>query len=172
MKAASFVLTVNIGHILVLRRKTCALLRAKTSALLRRKTCAVLIARTCALFRATTKETTEGGGEGRRLCIGSEQSTCLSSQHSSGGCHQLVQGGVGAKRGFRSPTGRTTEGGQGEQQNLTRLMTPRGRRIWGGWLQFSFSFRNEVVCTHLLHPLSERVSPHTPCGLHLGQVSS
>ena len=33
----SFVLAVNTGHILVLRRKTCALLRAKTSALLRRK---------------------------------------------------------------------------------------------------------------------------------------
>ena len=32
----------SIRHILVLRRKTCALLRAKTSALLRRKTCAVL----------------------------------------------------------------------------------------------------------------------------------
>ena len=30
----SFVLPVNTGHILVLRRKTCALLRAKTSALL------------------------------------------------------------------------------------------------------------------------------------------
>ena len=44
-KAASFVLAVNTGHILVLRRKTCALLRAKTSALLRRKTCAVLAAR-------------------------------------------------------------------------------------------------------------------------------
>ena len=37
----SFVLAVNTGHILVLRRKTCALLRAMTSALLRRKTCAV-----------------------------------------------------------------------------------------------------------------------------------
>ena len=31
-KAASLVLAVNTGHILVLRRKTCALLRAKTSA--------------------------------------------------------------------------------------------------------------------------------------------
>ena len=41
-KAASFVLAVSTGHILVLRCKTCALLRAKTSALLRRKTCAVL----------------------------------------------------------------------------------------------------------------------------------
>ena len=51
----SFVLAVNTGHILLLRRKTCALLRAKTSALLRRKTCAVLRARTCALFRAKTK---------------------------------------------------------------------------------------------------------------------
>ena len=51
-KAASFVLALNTGHILLLRRKTCALLRAKTSALLRRKTCAVLRARTCALFRA------------------------------------------------------------------------------------------------------------------------
>ena len=30
-KAASFVLVVNTGHILVLRRKTCALLRAKAS---------------------------------------------------------------------------------------------------------------------------------------------
>ena len=38
----SFVLSVNTGHILVLRRKTCALLRAKTSALLRRKTYAML----------------------------------------------------------------------------------------------------------------------------------
>ena len=35
----SFVLVVNTGHILMLRRKTCALLRAKTSALLRCKTC-------------------------------------------------------------------------------------------------------------------------------------
>ena len=35
----------SIGHILVLRCKTCALLRAKTSALLRRKTRAVLRAR-------------------------------------------------------------------------------------------------------------------------------
>ena len=51
-KAASFVLALNTGHILLLRRKTCALLRAKTSALLRRKTCAVLRARTCASFRA------------------------------------------------------------------------------------------------------------------------
>ena len=33
-KAASSVLAVNTGHILVLRRKTCAILRAKTSALL------------------------------------------------------------------------------------------------------------------------------------------
>ena len=41
-KAASFVLAVSTGHILVLRCKTCALLRAKTSALVRRKTCAVL----------------------------------------------------------------------------------------------------------------------------------
>ena len=49
----SFVLALNTGHILLLRRKTCALLRAKTSALLRRKTCAVLRARTCALFRLT-----------------------------------------------------------------------------------------------------------------------
>ena len=62
IRAASFVLAVNTGHILVLRRKTCALLRAKTSVLLRRKTCAVLRARTCALFRANTKETTDGGG--------------------------------------------------------------------------------------------------------------
>ena len=61
IRAASFVLAVNTGHISVLRRKTCALLRAQTSALLRRKTCAVLRARTCALFRASTKETTEGG---------------------------------------------------------------------------------------------------------------
>ena len=61
-KAASSALAVNTGHILVLRRKTCALFRAKTSALLRRKTCAVLRARTCALFRANTKETTKGGG--------------------------------------------------------------------------------------------------------------
>ena len=53
-KAASFVLAVDTGHILVLRRKTCALLRARTSALLRRKTCAVLRARTCALFRTNT----------------------------------------------------------------------------------------------------------------------
>ena len=37
-----FVLVVNNGRILVVRRKTCALLGAKTSALLRRKTCAVL----------------------------------------------------------------------------------------------------------------------------------
>ena len=51
----SFVLAVNTGHILVLRRKTCALLKAKTSALLRRKTCAVLRARPCALFKANTK---------------------------------------------------------------------------------------------------------------------
>ena len=54
-KAASFVLAVNIGHIFVLRRKTCALLRAKTSALLRRKTSAVLRVRTCVLFRANTE---------------------------------------------------------------------------------------------------------------------
>ncbi len=60
--AASFVLALNTGHILLLRRKTCALLRAKASALLRRKTCAVLRARTCASFRANTKETTKGGG--------------------------------------------------------------------------------------------------------------
>ena len=53
-KAAPFVLGVNIGHILVLRLKTCALLRAKTSALMRRKTCAALRARTCALFKANT----------------------------------------------------------------------------------------------------------------------
>ena len=59
-KAASFVLALNTGHILLLRRKTCALLRAKTSALLRRKTCAVLRARTCALFRANTKEAAFG----------------------------------------------------------------------------------------------------------------
>ena len=52
----SFVLAVNTGRILVLRRKTCALLRAKTSALLRRKTCAVLRAGKCALFRANTKD--------------------------------------------------------------------------------------------------------------------
>ena len=45
-KAASFVLAVNTGHILVLRRKACALLRAKISARLRGKTCAVLRART------------------------------------------------------------------------------------------------------------------------------
>ena len=51
----SFVLAVSTGHILVLRRKACALLRAKTSALLRRKTCAVLRARTCALFRVNAK---------------------------------------------------------------------------------------------------------------------
>ena len=72
----SFVLAVNTGHTLVLRRKTCALSRAKTSA---RKTCAVLRAWTCASFRASTKETTEGGGrrplpyvvaaEDRHLCI-------------------------------------------------------------------------------------------------------
>ena len=61
-KAASFVLAVNTGHILVLRRNACALLRAKTSAFLSRKTRAVLRARTCALFRANTKEITEGGG--------------------------------------------------------------------------------------------------------------
>ena len=53
-------LALNTGHILLLRRKTCALLRAKTSALLRRKTCAVLRARTCALFRANTKEAAFG----------------------------------------------------------------------------------------------------------------
>ena len=78
----SFALALNTGHIVVLRRKTCALLRAKTSASLRRKTCAVLRARTCALFRANTKEATKGGGrrpppfveaaEGRLLCVGSE----------------------------------------------------------------------------------------------------
>ena len=56
-KAIFFVLAVTTGHILVLRRKTCALLRGKTSALLRRKTCAVLRARTCALFRTNTKLT-------------------------------------------------------------------------------------------------------------------
>ena len=102
-KAASFVLAVNTGHILVwrrktcallraktsalLRRKTCALLRAKTSALLRRKTCAVLRARTCALFRANTKETTEGRPKAAPLCgflfIGFKQSTCPRSQHST-----------------------------------------------------------------------------------------
>ena len=54
---ASFVLAVNIGHILVLRRKTCALLRAQTSALLRRKTSAVLRASTRALFSSNTKLT-------------------------------------------------------------------------------------------------------------------
>ena len=52
---ASFVLAVNTGHVLVLRRKTCALSRTKTSALLRRKTWAVLRARTCALLRPNTK---------------------------------------------------------------------------------------------------------------------
>ncbi len=92
-KAASFALALNTGHILLLRRKTCALLRAKTSALLRRKTCAVLRARTCALFRANTKEAAFGrlhkGGRPSAtplcgfLCIGSEQSTCPSSQHST-----------------------------------------------------------------------------------------
>ena len=51
-----FVMSVNTGHILMLRRKTCALVRAQTSALLRRKTCAVLRARTYSTFRATTKE--------------------------------------------------------------------------------------------------------------------
>ena len=55
--AASFVLAVNTGHILVLRRKTCALLRAKASALLRRKTCAVLRARACTWSRINTKLT-------------------------------------------------------------------------------------------------------------------
>ena len=79
----------SIGHILVLRCKTCALLRAKTSALLRRKTCAVLRARTCALFRANTKEAAFGrlhkGGRPSVaplcgfLCIGSEHSRCPSS---------------------------------------------------------------------------------------------
>ena len=92
-KAGSFVLAVNTGHILMLRRKTCALLRAETSALLRGKTCSVLRARTCALFKANTKETAEGAhrrpppsvvaAEGRRLCFGSEESTCPSSQHST-----------------------------------------------------------------------------------------
>ena len=75
---------------LMSRRKTCALLRTKTSALLRHKTYAVW---TCALFRANTKETTEGGGlrpppsvvaaEGRHICIGFEQSTYPSPQHST-----------------------------------------------------------------------------------------
>ena len=54
-KAALFVLAVKTGHILVLRRKTCALMRARTSALLRRKACAVVRARTCTLFRTNTK---------------------------------------------------------------------------------------------------------------------
>ena len=92
-KSASFMWAGSTGHVLVLRRKTCALLRAKTSALLSGKTCAVLRAGTCALFRAAIKETTEGGGrrpppsvvaaEGRHLCIGSEQSTCPSFQHNT-----------------------------------------------------------------------------------------
>ena len=109
-KAASFVLALNIGHILVLRRKTCELLRAKTSALLRRKTCAALRARICAWFRANTKETTKGGGlrpppfveaaEGRLLCNGSEQSTCPSSQHST--CLSSQQGRcLGSQQGAR-----------------------------------------------------------------------
>ena len=111
-KAASFVLVVSMGHILVLRCKTCSLLRAKTSALLRSKTCAVLRARTCALLRANTKETTKGGGrrpppfveaaEGRLLCIGSEQSTCPSSQHST--CLASQQGRcLGFQQGTVSP---------------------------------------------------------------------
>ena len=61
----SVVLAVNTGHILVLRRKTCALSRGKTAALLRRETWAVLKARICALFRANAHETTEGGAFGR-----------------------------------------------------------------------------------------------------------
>ena len=58
--AASFVVALNTGHILELRRKTCALLRAKTSVLLRRRTCTALRARTRALFRANAKEAAFG----------------------------------------------------------------------------------------------------------------
>ena len=39
-----------------------------------------------------------------------------------------ARGGMEAKCHFRGPMGRTTGGGQGHR-DLTRLMTPRGRRI-------------------------------------------
>ncbi len=81
-KAASFVLALNTGRILLLRRKTCALLRAKTSALLRNKTFAVLRARARALLRARAKESAfnhlhKGGRPSAApfcgfLCVGSE----------------------------------------------------------------------------------------------------
>ena len=61
-KAASFVLALNTGHILLLRRKTCALLRAKTSALLRRMTWAVLRARTCACSEPKQRKPQRGAG--------------------------------------------------------------------------------------------------------------
>ena len=103
-------LAVNTGHILGLRRKTCALLRAKTSALLRRKTCAVLRARTCALFRVNAKETTEGGGRRppplhwrctrHMSCPRSQHSTSLASQQ--GRCLASV---------FTANRKETTEGG-------------------------------------------------------------
>ena len=96
----SFALALNTGHILLLRRKTCALLRAKTSAFLRRRTRAVLRAWTCAFFRANAKEAAFGrlhkGGRPSAaplcgfLCIGSKQSTCPSSPHST--CPASQQG--------------------------------------------------------------------------------
>ena len=75
----SFVLAVNTGHILVLRRKTCALLRAKTSALLRRKTCAVLAARAslspgASQFETVAKNSTFRFLEGSPLKRGSKTS--------------------------------------------------------------------------------------------------
>ena len=74
----SFVLAVNTGHILVLRRKTCALLRAKTSALLRRKTCAVLRARTCALLISDVGSQKCGSvANFEQLCARSVEKYCL-----------------------------------------------------------------------------------------------
>ncbi len=104
----SFELALNIGHILVLWRKTCASLRAKTSALLRHKTGAVLRVGTCAWFSANSKEAAFGRlHKGERplavplfgfLCIGSEQSTCPSSQHNT--CRAFQQGRcIGSQQG-------------------------------------------------------------------------
>ena len=80
--AVSFVLALSTGHILLLRRKTCALLRAKTSALLRRKTCAALRARTCALYRANTKEKAkEGKSQQVSFCRSAAGPVCTFVSH-------------------------------------------------------------------------------------------
>ena len=56
--AVSFVVALNTGHILLLRR----LVESQDMRLVETQTCAVLRARTCALFRANAKEATKGGG--------------------------------------------------------------------------------------------------------------